>query len=170
VSRFRGRQPTQAVPRFVAGQPGYSPTVPRFLLCLVVLLLAGCTGPVRSFNVYESKAGTTAEATASAVETARLTVDAAVEGRAFGRYTAQSLAETWKDASAVQGTFDSIQPPDRRADRLRDELDELLEQAVSTLAELRTAARRGHNPALARIAEPLGDLAAKLDAFAEAHA
>jgi hypothetical protein len=142
----------------------------RFLLCLVVLLAAGCSGPVRSFEVYESKAGATAEATASAVETARLTVDAAVQGRSFGRSTAQLLAEAWKDASAVQGSFDSIQPPDARADSLHAELDGLLEQAVSALADLRTAGRRGDNASLARLARPLGELSDKLGAFGEAHA
>ena len=36
----------------------------------VLLLLGAWTGPVRSTNVYESKAGATAETAASAVEPA----------------------------------------------------------------------------------------------------
>jgi hypothetical protein len=51
----------------------------------ILLLLGACTGPVRSVNVYESKAGETAEAVASAVETAGLAVDAARQGRAAPR-------------------------------------------------------------------------------------
>jgi hypothetical protein len=51
------------------------------------LLSGACTGPVRSFEVYESKAGQTAEVAASAVQTAVLAVDAAKGGKAYGRST-----------------------------------------------------------------------------------
>jgi len=137
---------------------------------LAVLLLVGaCTGPVRSTNVYESKAGQTAEVVASAVETAALAVDAADGGKAYGRYLTQVLAEAEEDADAAQGTFDAIQPPDRRADELRSRLDELLSQATDTLAELRIAARRGRFAELPKLAEPLPEVAEELDDFAEAH-
>ena len=136
----------------------------------VLLLLGACTGPVGSTNVYESKAGATAETVASAVETARLAVDAAKGSKAFGRYLTQVLAEASEDADAAQGTFDAIQPPDRRADELRDHLDELVSEATDTLAELRIAARRGQTGELAEPAAPLAGLAERLHAFAEAHA
>jgi hypothetical protein len=136
----------------------------------ILLLLGACTGPVRSTNVYESKAGATAETVASAVETARLAVDAGSQDKAFGRYLTQVLAEAEQDADVAQGTFDAIQPPDGRADELRGHLDELLGQASDTLAELRIAARRGHTAELAAPGAPLAELAGKLHAFAEAHA
>lgn len=136
----------------------------------LLLLLGACTGPVRSANVYESKAGVTAETVASAVETARLAVQAAQDGDAYGRYLTQVLAEAEQDADAAQGTFEGIQPPDRRADELRDRLDGLLGQATDTLAELRTLARRGRFAELAELAAPLAELAEELHAFAEAHA
>ena len=62
-------------------------------------------------DVYASKAGETAEAVASAVETAGLAVDAAREGKAHGRYLTQVLVEAEEDAGSAQGTFDGIQPP-----------------------------------------------------------
>jgi hypothetical protein len=136
----------------------------------IVLLLGACTGPVRSTNVYESKAGATAETVASAVETARLAVDAAGQDKAFGRYLAQVLAEAEEDADAAQGTFDAIQPPDGRADELRDHLDELLSRASDTLTELRIAARRGDTAELAGPAAALAELADRLHTFAEAYA
>jgi hypothetical protein len=135
-----------------------------------LLLLGACTGPVRSTNVYESKAAATAAAVASAVETARLAVDAGSQDKAFGRYLAQVLAEAEQDADAAQGTFEGIQPPDHRADELRGQLDGLLGQASDTLAELRIAARRGDTAGLVEPAAPLAELAGKLHAFAEAHA
>ncbi len=137
---------------------------------LALLLLGACTGPVRSANVYESKAGVTAETVASAVETARLAVQAAQDGDAYGRYLTQVLAEAEEDADAAQGTFDGIQPPDQRADQLRDQLDGLLSDATDTLTELRTVARRGSFDELAEPAAPLAGLAGRLHGFAEAHA
>jgi hypothetical protein len=142
----------------------------RSWVVAVALLAGACTGPVRSSPVYESKAGQTAEVGASAVQTALLAVDAAKDDKAYGRYLTQVLVEAEEDAGSAQGTFDGIQPPDRRADRLRDQLDELLGQATDTLAELRIAARRGQTGELAEPAAPLAGLAERLHAFAEAHA
>jgi hypothetical protein len=135
----------------------------------VLLLVGACTGPVRSSDVYESKAGQTAATAASAVQTAALAVDAAKGDKAFGRYLTQLLVEAEEDAGSAQGTFDGIQPPDQRADQLRSRLDELLSEATGTLAELRVAARRGRFAELPELARPLPGVAAKLDDFAKAH-
>jgi hypothetical protein len=135
----------------------------------VLLLVGACTGPVRSSEVYESKAGQTAATAASAVQTAALAVDAAKGDKAFGRYLTQLLVEAEEDAGSAQGTFDGIQPPDQRADQLRSRLDDLLTQATGTLAELRVAARRGRFAELPELAKPLPGVAAKLDDFAKAH-
>ena len=135
----------------------------------VLLLVGACTGPVRSSEVYESKAGQTAETAASAVQTALLAVDAANGGKAFGRYLTQVLVQAEEDAGSAQGAFDGIQPPDQRADQLRSRLDDLLSEATGTLAELRIAARRGRFAELPELAEPLPEVATKLDDFAKAH-
>ena len=135
----------------------------------VLLLVGACTGPVRSSNVYESKAGQTAAAVASAVQTAALATDAARGDKAYGRYLTQVLVEAEEDAGSAQGTFDGIQPPDQRADELRSRLDDLLSQATDTLANLRIAVRRGRFAELPTLAKPLPRLAAKLDDFAKAH-
>jgi hypothetical protein len=142
----------------------------RSWVVLLGVVLCACTGPVRSTDVCESKAGQTAETVASAVETARLAAGAAAADKAPGRYLVQVLVEAEEDAGAAQGTFDAIQPPDARADQLRATLDELLTEATDVLAELRVAARRGDLAALPHLAAPLADLSDKLDAFAEAHA
>ena len=136
----------------------------------VLLLVGACTGPVRSSEVYESKAGQTAATAASAVQTAALAVDAAKGDKAFGRYLTQLLVEAEEDAGSAQGTFDGIQPPDQRADQLRSRLDDLLTQATGTLAELRVAARRGRFAELPELAAPLTEVAAQLHAFAEEYA
>jgi len=135
----------------------------------VLLLAAACTGPVRSSQVYESKAGQTAKAVASATQTAALAVDAARGDKAYGRYLTQVLVEAEEDAGSAQGTFDGIQPPDQRADELRSRLDDLLTQATDTLAALRIAARRGRFAELPTLAKSLPKVASQLDDFAKAH-
>jgi len=137
---------------------------------VVVLLLAGaCTGPVRSSQVYESKAGQTAATAASAVQTALLATEAARGDKAYGRYLTQVLVEAEEDAGSAQGTFDGLQPPDQRADQLRSRLDNLLDQATVTLADLRIAARRGRFAELPELAKPLPKVAGQLDDFAKAY-
>jgi hypothetical protein len=134
-----------------------------------LVFLAACVGPARSFGAYEGKAGATANDMLSAVQTVRLAADTAARHRAFGPYLSVVINDAERDASAIQGAFDSIQPPDGSSDRLRRELDSLLAQAVSTIADLRIAVRRGELDRLAVIAEPLRSLAGRLDAFTETH-
>ena len=131
--------------------------------------MAHPVGPARTFDDYRRKAVTTAESALSAVETARLMADTASDGNAFGPYTAAVIDEAESAASAVQGTFDSIQPPDSEADDLRDELDELLSDAVGHLADLRIEARRNELATLADVAAPLADDASALRDFIEAN-
>lgn len=128
-------------------------------------LLGGCVGPARTSDDYTRKASTSLHDTRSAVETARLGVDAAAGDRATGPYLSVLFADAEEQASSVQSTFDSIQPPDRDADRLRDDVDDLLSEAVSALSDLRIAARRGDTPALTAQGPALEDLSRRLGDF-----
>lgn len=124
---------------------------------------------MRCFGVHESKGSKTAEAMVSAIETARLAVGAAARDCVYGRYLGQVLAGAEQDATAAQGTFDAIQPPDRRADRLREQLDDLLTPTVSSLADLRIAALLGDFVDLPRLAAPPAELSRRLYDLAQAH-
>ena len=136
---------------------------------LIALLCAGCVGPARSFDTYEGKAATTADSVGSAVETARLAVDAASEGRAFSPYLSVVFAEAEDDAGASGATFATIQPPDERSAALRTELLDLVGRAEDVLADLRISVRWGELDRLDEIAGPLGPISAQLTAFAETH-
>ena len=140
----------------------------RLTVAGLLLLQAGCTGLVRDDGVYAAKAGRTAEVVASSLQTARYAVQAAREGKAPGRYVVQLLDEAEEQAGSAQGTFDAIQPPGVRSDELRDELDPVLQDAVEALTELRIQARRGDTARLIEEAEPLPELAERLQRFAEA--
>jgi hypothetical protein len=137
------------------------------------LVLTACVphpvGPARTFGKYEGKAATTAESALSAVRTAQLVAVAATRHRLFGPYVATVISEAEEDVSGVLSTFASIQPPDERADALREELTSLLDDAGDHLSTLRIAARRGRNADLAGVAGPLTDDGDKLEKFADAH-
>jgi hypothetical protein len=132
-------------------------------------MLSSCVAPARSYGAYEGKATTTAEDALSAVETARLALTAAAKHDAFTPYLSVVLGDAEDEATAVQGTFDSVQPPNAKADQLRSDLDDRLQSAISVLADLRIAIRRG---LVDELASHVGDLTKAADAlrrFHEAH-
>ncbi|MCA1833815.1 MAG: hypothetical protein ABR548_11280 [Actinomycetota bacterium] len=141
----------------------------RAAIAALALLLSACVAPARSFSAYEGKAVKTAEDVTSAVETARLAVRVAIRDRTFAPTLSVILGEAEKDAGAAQGTFDSVQPPDDRSLELRSKLDELMQPAVSALADLRIAVRSGRLDELQETAEPLVKIGAALSAFSESH-
>ena len=137
--------------------------------CSLASCVAHPVGPARTYPTYEAKAVTSAEAAQSSVATVQLVASTAAAGKAFGPYTVVSVSEQEEGLSAVEGTFASIQPPDRRADALRDELSAILTSAVDHVADVRIAARRGDLADLDRVAAPLRGDAAALDAFVARH-
>ena len=142
----------------------------RKLLPVVALaVLPACVGPALWFDAYAGKAGATASDMRSTVETARFVALVAARGRALSPYVGVILTDAEQDASAIEGAFDSIQPPNPRADQLRDQLDELLSKASSTISEMRIAARRDQLTQLQQIAQPLAGISDQLETFAEAH-
>src|SRR5215218_7373901 len=99
-----------------------------FSVCALAAL-SSCTphpvAPARTFGKYQGKAVTSAESARSIVETVRLVAETASRDNSFGPYTSVTLAEQEDSLSGVEGTFDSIQPPDDHAESLRSELGDL---------------------------------------------
>jgi hypothetical protein len=145
------------------------PVVVLVLFVLATRMVPHPVGPARTFDKYRGKAVTTAESSQSDVETVLLAADAASRGNAFGSFVTTVVVDAEDGLSGRQGTFDSIQPPDARADELGAELDGILNTALEHVTDVRIAARRGELGDLARIAEPLRGDARALQAFAERH-
>jgi hypothetical protein len=144
--------------------------LPAGILTLVAALAAaGCIAPARTFEAFEHKAADTAEAAVSALRTAVLASRVAAEGGSFPPTVSIVLSEAEGEAIGARDAFVSIQPPDARSDRLRDELVRILDEAVGGLADLRIAARRAELDVLPELAAPLGDLADRLERFAREH-
>jgi hypothetical protein len=145
----------------------------RLVAGALALTLVGCiphpVSPARTFATYEGKAVTTAESAQSAVETVMLSAGAASRGNSFGPFVSVVISEQEEALSGVQGTFDSVQPPDQRSDDLRDELDRLLSSALGHVADVRVAARRGQLGDLKEVATPLVKDADALASFIDEH-
>lgn len=146
--------------------------VARVALVLLVATCAACAVPVptaRGARDYELKAHHTADTVLSAVNTARLVAQAASRGDAYERYVRTALTDAEDTAGGAEATFGAIQPPDERSDALRDELLDIVADATDVIAELRIASRRGQLSRLASIAEPLAEVAHRLEVFSEQH-
>jgi hypothetical protein len=160
--------------RHSKGLPGTrSAATARRLLILLFLLLvsASCVqpvGPARTFDSYKHKAKDTAETALSSVETARLGARAAENDDVFAPFLSVLLGEAEDEATNAESTFDSVQPPNNRSDRLRDRLDALLVRATDALSQARIAARRADFDEVARQARPLARSSRELNRFVEA--
>lgn len=145
---------------------------PLLALCMMAAL-AACTphpvGPARTYEKYEGKAVTTAESALSAVETVRLATDSGARGNGFGPYLSVLVSDQEDALAGTQGTFASVQPPDEKADELRDELDQLLTDALDHVSKVRIAVRRGELERLGEMGAPLAGDADALRRFKEAH-
>jgi hypothetical protein len=132
-----------------------------------VALLIGLhpISPARTLDDYEHKAKDTAESVLSSIQTARLAARVGTRGDAFGPYVSVALSESDDAVAKAQGVFDSVQPPDRRADAIRERLGTLLDRSSSAVARLRITARRGELDRLERQARPLQGLVAELRRF-----
>ncbi len=141
------------------------------VLAVAVALVVGIhpMGPARTFDDYEHKAKDTAESALSSVQTARLTARLAARGDLLGPTASVLLSEADSGVGHAQQAFESIQPPDAHSDAVRVRLVRLLDRSATGVQDLRIAARRGDLDALRRLAAPLVDVAARLDAFIEAH-
>jgi hypothetical protein len=136
---------------------------------LCAALLGSCVAPARTLKPYEADAVATAEEMKSAVETALVASQAAAKGNAYSNYLSALFGDTEDTASAVESNFDSEQPPSAQADKVRSDLDAILQSAAGVLVSLRIHARRGEIDRLKAIAAPLGKVSDDLDRFVEAH-
>ena len=140
------------------------------LTCLVLTLfmaMSACVGPSWSETDYQEKVANTAEAARSAVQTARLVVKAAEEGKAPGPYTARALSDAETALTSIATHIGAVQPPTASSTVLRSKVTSLLTDCRTALADLRIAAREGRYGELVRLAEPLPRLAARLKRLEE---
>jgi alkanesulfonate monooxygenase SsuD/methylene tetrahydromethanopterin reductase-like flavin-dependent oxidoreductase (luciferase family) len=135
-------------------------------VCVIVGIAAGCAGPSRTDDDYRHKVANTAETMQGLIGTVQVALEAAARDRVPGPYLSVTLAETDDDASATVDTFDSVQPPSKTADQLRNKLDTLMQQTTSAMDDLRITVRRGDIGALPGLAKPLDKLNGEFEELA----
>jgi hypothetical protein len=79
------------------------------------------------------------------------------------RWSARAIPAT--DATSVESTFGSVQPPDRASDRLRSELTPVLNDVVDAISGMRIAARRHEWASLLARSRALPELGRSLRHF-----
>jgi hypothetical protein len=132
-------------------------------------LLGSCVGHSRTNEDYRRKATNTVDVAASSVKTVLLAVDTIEQDGAFGPYLGRLIGQAEADASAALGGFGVVQPPSTDADAIRDEVNDLVGDAVDLLADARIAMRRSDPATVAGLRPRLEDAATELDQFVEAH-
>jgi hypothetical protein len=135
------------------------------LMLVATLTSAACTGPARTAADYRAKARHSAVSASSAVATSGLAARLVRDGGAFASYIAVVLDSAERDATGVDSSFGSVQPPDAASDRLRDQLSSVLGDVVDTVSAMRISARRHDWDALLRTARQLPSLEAELAHF-----
>lgn len=128
------------------------------LVCLSLGLVTSCAGPTTDANDYRLKLANTAEALESSAQTVIMTAGLLDNGKVFQPYAANVISDAEDDATSVQQTFDSRQPPDSASDQLRQHADTTINDVISAITDARIAARSGENADLAKAADQLRHL------------
>lgn len=132
------------------------------MAALAAIAAGGCAEPSGSFGDYQSKVHETATDMVSALATAQLAAQQFLHHRATQSFTDVVVSNAESDANSDQSTLDSRQPPDGKSDALKNKVDQMLQQATSTLTDLRIAVRRndrsGIVSALQQLQQPLEQL------------
>lgn len=136
--------------------------VSAWAAAVLLVLAPACVGPSRSDRDYRRKAAESAQAMVSTVETARLAAEVAADGRGAPPYIAVVMRESETAAQSIVTSFSVVQPPSESARRLRREVLTVLEQASSSIGELRIAAYRAELETMPEVSKPLDDLVGKL--------
>lgn len=134
------------------------------------LLTTACVGPATTVAAYRGKAVHAADAALSEVETAVLTTTGMLRGKVLQSYGETVISSSEEAMSSVQGTFDSIQPPDAASsDKLRQRLDTLLTKGSGDVSDLRIAMRREQRTQMSALIPELKKDADLLNAFSQEH-
>ena len=138
----------------------------RWLACVVVLgsclLLAACAAPVPGYGAYRHAALQTAMTMGSDLASGQLAAQLGLRGKSFSAFTDGNVTDAENDASSVDSTFSSRQPPDARSDALRQTMDQALSDATSALTDLRVAVRMDDR---AQVRKALAEVSKSLKTF-----
>ena len=117
--------------------------IPAFLTTCSILLSGCFLSPAVNSGDYRNKAGNSARAMVSVVQSATYAVTLDLEGKSTGALTNNLVSDAEMDAGSIITAFDSRQPPNRESIKLMQSLDDPLQEASTELTALRIAVREG---------------------------
>jgi hypothetical protein len=132
-------------------------------VCLLAMVVcAGCAGPTSTDGDYRLKAGQSATDLTAVVGSAELAARQYLAGKLPQAYADTVISRAEQDGSSIQTAFDTRQPPDSAADKVRSQLDGPVQEILGDLTDLRVAVRMDDrsqmNLALHQLAAPMGQL------------
>jgi hypothetical protein len=140
----------------------------RVIVTAVVGATASCAGPTHGDGDYTLKMASTAGALGSSAQTVVMAAGLAADNRGFRPYISDVISQAEDDATSVQETFDSRQPPTADSDALRQRADQTFEKVVSAITDARVAARSDDSAGLASSAQQLRKLIPDLQKLQQA--
>lgn len=118
--------------------------------------------PPRTEDAYRRESATVSERLASHLRTASIWLDTYDAGNATAAATTVALTETETDAQRDASGLAAYQPPNRATTDLRTRVEDLAQQAVTLLGDVRIDARSGRWTAATDAAGELERLADRL--------
>lgn len=119
------------------------------------MALAGCVGPAVTDGGYRAKTAGALQNIASALATAKLTMQLERAGRMTFALTDTSISQAESDASSAQSSWETRQPPSPAALKIHDAVQQPMQDAVSALEDLRITYRNGDDKG---IGDALGEV------------
>ncbi|HEX5428706.1 MAG TPA: hypothetical protein VFX00_10300 [Pedococcus sp.] len=143
----------------------------RLARCLVVVAavtaLGGCVVPARDDAAYRTDAAQALQSATSETRTAELVLQHWLSGSVTRAYADTVVTDSEKALGPIQTSFGGVDPPNRGADPLREDVTGQLSDAESALAEARIALRRGDAPAVQQVVTDLTKVADQLEKTGE---
>ncbi|HEU5270447.1 MAG TPA: hypothetical protein VFU36_11040 [Jatrophihabitans sp.] len=132
------------------------------IVIALLSVLTSCVSPAIDSAGYRDKVGHAAEKMTGIIGSAQLAAEQDLAGKAFGTYADQVISDAEQDAQSVVGQLDSVQPPDEASITLRNQADDVLQNAAGQLSDLRIAQRRGDKAGMRQSLKDLSDSLAKV--------
>jgi hypothetical protein len=130
---------------------------------VAAVVLSGCVSPAINADGYRGKVSQSAKKMVGVINSARLAVQLDLDGKMLHTVTDNVVTDAESDAQSVVSALDSVQPPDVPSIKLRSDTDDLLQQAVSQLGDLRIAVRRGDQPDMRSTVGDLGQTVVQVE-------
>jgi hypothetical protein len=127
------------------------------VLCVAAaLVVSGCVSPAINSEGYRGKVSQSAKKMVGLINSARLAVQLDLDGKMLHTITDNVVTEAETDAESVLTSLDSVQPPNHASISLRNDADDVLQQAASQLAALRIEVRRRDQAGMQTTLQDLG--------------